>query len=948
MHLPLKHAPHALLCWLATLLTESKACAQSMHDGFKPTQWAEYYEVALQPDGGIVAGGRLNTGGVTHPQLVKMLPNGEIDFTASLSSFLSPRSVFALCSLPDGSVLAGGGFSSWGGEYCSGFIKLRPDGHWDRSFVPPDTSFDWLSGDIHALPDGRVVYASGVFGNGYAQRLKADGSADPSWSPVGGYIQGRYVLPLPDGRMILAAGSIKRLLPNGEVDASFTIQPMFARALALQQDGKILVGGYFQDPVTFELTHLRRLHPDGTLDTAFTPDINGEVWEVEVQRDGRILIAGSFTQVEGQLQKYAARLNPDGNFDAEFRPQSWEWYYDFKERPDGVIVTAGALRAEGDVDFRTPLGLIHPDGTVDADWRWGPSGAVNAAAVQPDGLVVCGTSSSNSQEALVRLKKDGSPDSSLNCQGLSGEVHAVLVLADGDILVGGDFEIWQEVVRDNLARISPTGVLRPGFESNFHGKVKSMRLLPDQQILAAGEFIDSEGEPLNIARLHPDGSFDAGYIGSADGPIDVLSLLPDGRCYAAGRFTEYGGLPRAHLARLLSTGAADPAFAPTVNGTVNSVFAMEDGGCLICGDFTQVNGQARTGIARLRSDGSLDSTLNPSVSIRAGAIHQRPDGAVVVAGSAWIPIGGAANNGKWEPRLLILSGDGSLQIELMNNPEFSEGHVSMLTALPDGRLVLGGDFYFYSDDGGDLHRQNLARLSATPQTYQRLEVSASGRVMTWSRRLPATRVEEVVFELSDSSGNWLPLGPATRIGNSENWAMAGLNLPPGQRQIRARGRAPGGEGSWHQFTSWADIPAATSYGDWQEDRYGLRAGDALTAAWWAASEETGEENLLRYGLGGIAAFRLPQAVVGAGGVPAYCFPSDVGGVDVVVTVQAADTLTGPWTDIASRAGNAGFTSLVPGISLIHDAGKITLTETASASPLTSQRFYRLSLRLIAP
>jgi uncharacterized delta-60 repeat protein len=276
-------------------------------------------------------------------------------------------------------------------------------------------------------------------------------------------------------------------------------------------------------------------------------------------------------------------------------------------------------------------------------------------------------------------------------------------------------------------------VLRPGFDGHFGSSVKALRLLPDQRILVAGEFTNYEGEPcLHIARLHADGSFDTGFIGSANGPIDVLSLLPDGHCYAVGRFTEYGGLPRAHLVRLLSAGAADPAFAPTVNGAVKSVFALEDGGCLICGDFTQVNGQARTGIARLHSDGSLEMTLVPSVNIRARVIHQRPDGAVMVAGDVFAPNEFEPQAGTWEPRLFILNMDGSVQIELMDEPEsVAAGYVSMITALPDGRILLGGNFSYYLENNGfDTYRENLARISATPETFQRLEVSASGRVLT--------------------------------------------------------------------------------------------------------------------------------------------------------------------------------------------------------------------------
>ncbi|MEQ1750669.1 MAG: hypothetical protein ABL974_14675, partial [Prosthecobacter sp.] len=299
----------------------------------------------------------------------------------------------------------------------------------------------------------------------------------------------------------------------------------------------------------------------------------------------------------------------------------------------------------------------------------------------------------------------------------------------------------------------------------------------------------------------------------------------------------------------------------------------------------------------------------------------------------------------WKPRLVILNGDGSVQIELMTALDYSAGHVTMLAALPDGRICAGGDFEFVWDDGSLHRRRSLARISGTPQTYQRLEVSASGRVITWSRRLLAARVEEVVFEVADSNGNWLPLGPATRIGTTDDWAKTGLSLPPGQRQIRARSRAAGGGGSWHQFTSWADVPETTPYGDWQEARYGIRSGDALSAAAWATGNDIGEPNLLIYAFDGIPRQLWPQAITLTGGVNAYQFPLNVGAADVIVTVQTASNLTGIWTDIAHRIGNAVFTALVPGITLNESGGMVTISTSGVAAPT---QFYRLSLRLVAP
>lgn len=69
---------------------------------------------------------------------------------------------------------------------------------------------------------------------------------------------------------------------------------------------------------------------------------------------------------------------------------------------------------------------------------------------------------------------------------------------------------------------------------------------------------------------------------------------------------------------------------------------------------------------------------------------------ILVAGDVFLPHEFDPQAGTWEPRLFIMGIDGSVQIELLNEPESdAEGHVSVITALPDGRMLLGGSFYHY-------------------------------------------------------------------------------------------------------------------------------------------------------------------------------------------------------------------------------------------------------------
>src|SRR6476620_385438 len=75
-------------------------------------------------------------------------------------------------------------------------------------------------------------------------------------------------------------------------------------ALAVQGDGKLLVGGFFTMlggavPGTTARNHIGRLNSNGTLDASFDPGANNTVYALAVQADGKILVGGDFTTLGG-------------------------------------------------------------------------------------------------------------------------------------------------------------------------------------------------------------------------------------------------------------------------------------------------------------------------------------------------------------------------------------------------------------------------------------------------------------------------------------------------------------------------------------------------------------------------------------------------------------------------------------------------------------------------
>jgi len=83
----------------------------------------------------------------------------------------------------------------------------------------------------------------------------------------------------------------------------------YVEALAVQADGKILLGGEFTTLGGQSRTHLGRLNVDGTLDITFNPALTGTLYGLAIQTDGKVLVEGFFTSLGGQSRKNIGRLN---------------------------------------------------------------------------------------------------------------------------------------------------------------------------------------------------------------------------------------------------------------------------------------------------------------------------------------------------------------------------------------------------------------------------------------------------------------------------------------------------------------------------------------------------------------------------------------------------------------------------------------------------------------
>lgn len=132
---------------------------------------------------------------------------------------------------------------------------------------------------------------------------------------------------------LLLTGSLLRAQP-GTIDPSFNPIGLgdgannTVVAIALQPDGKILIGGFFTMYNSTPRSRIARLNADGSLDMSFDPGnalgLNTFVNSIVLQPDGKILIGGEFFTYNGKLRYRIARLNADGSLDTSFDPGCFE------------------------------------------------------------------------------------------------------------------------------------------------------------------------------------------------------------------------------------------------------------------------------------------------------------------------------------------------------------------------------------------------------------------------------------------------------------------------------------------------------------------------------------------------------------------------------------------------------------------------------------------------
>ncbi len=198
-----------------------------------------------------------------------------------------------------------------------------------------------------------------------------------------------------------------------------------------------------------------------------------------------------------------------------------------------------------------------------------------------------------------------SPSAFSGGEGVNGEVNALVVQADGKIVVGGKFSEVNGIPRNNIARLNADGTLDRTFadrlDQGVNGQVNALVIQPDGGILVGGLFTQAaQFQTMNLARYKADGSVDQTFGGSnnsagTNGVVLALAVQSDGRIVVGGNFTAAFGQPCRSVARLKADGTMDgSAQSALLNGPVKALAAAPDGSFMAGGLFTKDNQSAKS------------------------------------------------------------------------------------------------------------------------------------------------------------------------------------------------------------------------------------------------------------------------------------------------------------------------------------------------------------------
>lgn len=239
--------------------------------------------IVQQTDGSIVLGGFFaHVNGQSRSGIARTDNGGTLDSTFNPTVSGGFATIYALALQSDGRILIAGSFTNVNGNGRTNIARLNPDGSVDTGFKGASVGGGQLTSPafyaVAVDAQGRVTVGGDFTSvNGQVRtnlaRFNSDGSSDTSFSAVAG--------------------------------TDYAVN-----SVVLETYGKILIGGFFNTVNGRTNDYVARLHSDGTLDGSFNTGSGPDdvVYALALQGDGKVLVGGAFVDINGFYLSGIGRL----------------------------------------------------------------------------------------------------------------------------------------------------------------------------------------------------------------------------------------------------------------------------------------------------------------------------------------------------------------------------------------------------------------------------------------------------------------------------------------------------------------------------------------------------------------------------------------------------------------------------------------------------------------
>lgn len=300
--------------------------------------------VVVQPDGKVLIGGSFTSyNGTTRNRIARLNVDGTLDMTFNPAQGFN-NDVNSIALQSSGKIIVGGKFTSYDGQNAGRYVRLNADGTRDATF------YEAMNGDLNNDVEVLVVLPSDdiLMGGSFTAlessffapiiKIKAEGLIDYSFNPgtFSSLAVVKAIAVQSDGKIMIggeftsiggnSAKRIARIKSDGSFDGSFISGSGFdatVNAIVIQAGDKIVVGGDFSSYNGTSTNHICRLSTTGVLEAGFTDGLSfdSDVTAMALQSNGQIVIGGKFQWINDTVSRnYIARIDAEGLLDMTFDP----------------------------------------------------------------------------------------------------------------------------------------------------------------------------------------------------------------------------------------------------------------------------------------------------------------------------------------------------------------------------------------------------------------------------------------------------------------------------------------------------------------------------------------------------------------------------------------------------------------------------------------------------